>query len=89
MNKLEIVKKVAGVVVSIGVGAIVSNAVKANTPESIGTLKKVCMIAGTFVIGSMLSDAAVNYANKAIENIVKEVKEMITDSDLNQTEDRA
>ena len=83
MTKLEIAKKVVGIVVSIGVGAIVSNAVKSNTPDSVGALKKVCIGVGAFVIGSMLSDIAVKHMDQTIDNTVKEVKKMVTNGDLN------
>lgn len=83
MKKIDILKKVGGIVVSVGVGAIVTNAIKATSPTSMGTIKKVCVIVGGLVLSSMVSDLAVKYAEETIDNTVKEIKKMVTNGDLN------
>ena len=87
MKKLDMVKKVGGLIVSVGVGAIVTNIVKSTTPTSVGTIKKVCILVGSFVLSGMISDKAVTYTEQTIDNTVVEIKKMVTDGDLETFKD--
>lgn len=69
MNKIAIVKSVAGVITSLGAGAVVGNAIKATTPENLKTANAVLVGVGSFVIGGMVADAASNYVKKGIDEI--------------------
>lgn len=78
MNKEEFIKtgkQIAGVVLTIGMGAIIGNAVKFTTPTSgIGAIKKLCIGAGTLALSSMASDATTKYVESKIDDTVTEVE---------------
>ena len=71
MDKKEIIKTVGGIVVSVGVGGIVGNIVKATTPASVGLIKKVCIGVGTVVLSNMATDKAVEYSTGKMDDIMK------------------
>lgn len=73
-------KQVSGIVVTVGVAAIVGNAVKFTTPATIGKITKVCVGIGSVVLGGLASDACVKYTEKAIDEaagIAKDFAESI------------
>lgn len=71
------IKSIAGIAITIGVAAIVGNAVKFTTPEiGMGTLKKFCVGLGSVVLGGLASDASVQYAEKKIDEAAELVKEV-------------
>lgn len=71
------IKSIAGIAITIGVAAIVGNAVKFTTPEvGMGTLKKFCVGLGSVVLGGLASDASVQYAEKKIDEATELVKEV-------------
>lgn len=74
MNTLGILKVVAELAVSTGVGAIVSNASRAAVPENARLVKKVTIAIGTFILSNMVADQAVKYTNEKIENGIDEIK---------------
>lgn len=78
MNKIDMAKGAAKFVVSIGVGAIVTNAVAFTTPiVATGLLMKGAIGVGSLVLSSMLSDKASEYTDEKIDEIVDEVKENV------------
>jgi len=79
MKKLELLKSAAGFVVSVGVGAIVGNAVQSTTPDTTGTFKKVCVCVGSFVLASMIKHEAVKYTENKIDDTVVQVKDKVKD----------
>jgi hypothetical protein len=83
MSKLETIKAVGSLIVSVGVGSIVSNAVKCTTPGPVGTIKAVCIGVGSFVLANMVGDQAVKYTEEKIDGAVSEVKKMVENGDLN------
>lgn len=90
MKKEEVLKtgkQIVTIVVSAGVGAIVANAVKMTTPINTGTLKKLCIGTGSFVLGSMLSEKATDYTDEKIDEMASQVKEMFEESEEEPTED--
>lgn len=74
MNILPIVKVVAGVAASVGVGAVVGNAVKLGTPESSKLIQKIVIGVGGFVLSSMVADHASNYVEAQIDNAADQLK---------------
>jgi hypothetical protein len=80
MNKLKLVKDIGGMIISGGVGMIVANAVTATTPGVIGTVKKVCITIGSFVLGAMVGDYAAKYAEGKFDDVVKEIKQAVTEA---------
>lgn len=79
MNKLEAIKNVAKVVVSIGVGAVVGNAVKCTTPEDTKGIGKLVVTLGSLVIANMISDKSADYVEKKIDDTVEEVKDALAE----------
>lgn len=70
MNYLNLVKGATDLVVSIGAGAIVTNMVKATTPEDVKRMNKIAIKVGSVVISSMVGSAASKYATKNIDDTV-------------------
>lgn len=83
MTKLEMIKAAGEIVVSVGVGAIVGNAVAFTTPTNINLLKKVCIGVGSFVLSSMTSDKATEYTEEKINYAAEKLKEMVSNGELN------
>jgi uncharacterized membrane protein len=82
MKKIEIVKTVGGIIVSVGVGAIVGNVIKDTTPEDVGKIKKMCIGLGSVVLTNMVGDKAVTYIEDKVDNAVKAIKKVtVKDSD--------
>lgn len=79
MKVLEAVQTIASLGVSVGVGAIISNVIKATTPSGIKVLTKICIGIGSFVVGSMLSDMAGNYTEKKIGDAIEFVTRIVMD----------
>jgi len=79
MKKLEAIKAVTGFVISIGVGNIISNAVKATTPCNSKILNRVCTLAGVIVLSSIIGDIATKYAEEKITSAVKSISDMAKD----------
>jgi hypothetical protein len=69
MNAYKAIKGITGLVVSAGAGAIVTNAIKATTPEDVKTLKKISIVIGTFAVSGVVADAAVKYSNKSFDDV--------------------
>ena len=77
MKKLELIKTGVSIIVSVGVGAVVSNVIKTTTPDTTGTIKKVCIGIGSFVLSSMITDQATTYTETKIDETVDQMKEMV------------
>lgn len=85
MTKEVIVKRtkqIGGIVIGLGVGAIVGNAVKFTTPGDLGRLMKACVGLGSFALGGLAADATVKYANKQIDDMAD-----LIDINLEQSEE--
>lgn len=81
MKKIEVLKGVAKFAVSVGVGAIVSNAVSFTTPMmGMGLLKKAAIGLGSFVLGAMLSEKTCDYVDQKIEQALDEVRKIATET---------
>lgn len=69
MNLMPVLRTASSLIVSMGAGAVVTNAVKSTTPGDLNTFKKVTVLAGTMVLSSIVSEAAVKHANEKIDNV--------------------
>jgi hypothetical protein len=79
---IGIIKKVVGFIVSLGVGSIITNAVKSTTPAQLGPIKKILIWVGSLVLGSMVVDQAVKYADDKIDHTALEIKKMVANGDI-------
>lgn len=77
MNKIEMVKGSVGLVVSIGVNAIVNNVVKSTSDSNANALTKICITAGGFVLSMMVAKKAVDYTETEIDGVVNQFKEIV------------
>lgn len=78
MKKLELLKAGAEIIVSVGVGAIVGNAVIFTTPLKTKAFQGLAIKAGSFVLSSMASDKATEYVGTKIDAAADAVKGFIT-----------
>lgn len=70
MKKMDIVKSGTKLIVSTGVGAIVGNAIACTTPiGQLGLAMGLSVKVGSFVLSSMVSDKAVEYVEKQIDEV--------------------
>ena len=75
VNKaLTVVKMVGGLVISIGVGAVVANLIRATTPEGVKKVTKVCIGVGSFFVAGMTASAASNKFEGTMDSIIKAVQ---------------
>lgn len=82
MKKMDMIKTVGGIIVSVGVGAIIGNAIKCTTPSNVGTIKRFCIGAGSLVLTSMIGDKAVQYTEDKICKAVQSIKNMVEKGEL-------
>ena len=67
---IETVKTGVGVVVTVGVGAIVGNLVKSTTPVDTSKIVKACIKVGSLVVTGAVGDLAGKYAEEQIDEAV-------------------
>jgi hypothetical protein len=82
MTKFEMLKAAGEIVISVGVGAIVGNAVKATTPIGVGLIKKACIGISALVLANLASDSATKYTEEKIDNAVDKIKNMVKNGEL-------
>ena len=66
---LSLVKTAATLIASAGIGAIVTNAVKATTPEDLKLYSKITVVVGTVVASRAIGGLASTYASKQIDEL--------------------
>jgi hypothetical protein len=76
MKKLDIVKGVTGIIVGLGVGLIVGNAIKATTPDDIGKIGKILIGVGSFALGGILSGMAASHTEHMIDDYAKNIEKI-------------
>lgn len=69
MTKIEIAKKIATTIVSIGSGKITTAIIKNNVPLNTIT-DKVTVVTASVVIGSMVGDATSDYTDRKIDEAI-------------------
>jgi hypothetical protein len=67
---LEVVKTVGGIVISIGVGAVAANLIKATTPEDVKKITKICIGVGSFFVASLAASVAGEKFESTVDRIV-------------------
>lgn len=73
--KTQILKSVVTLIASAGVGAVVTNAVKATTPDDLKTIGKIAVMVGTAVAAHAISDVASTYTSNQIDEVAKIAKD--------------
>lgn len=86
MKMLNLTKSVTEIMVSVGVGSIVGNAIKVGTPAGTHIIKRACIAVGGFVLSSMISDKASKYASEAIDETVDKIKNIIKPNSPDETQ---
>lgn len=66
---IDLAKSVVTLVASVGVGAVVTNAIKATTPEDLKIASKIAVVIGTFVASRAVADAASTFCAKQIDEV--------------------
>lgn len=82
---LKTTKQVVTFAVSVGVGIIVKNIVRATTPAGLGLVSKAFIGAGSLGLGYMLSDKTAEYTDQQIDKTVEEVKAILVKSEDEET----
>lgn len=83
MSKIEILKMAGSAIISIGVGALLKNGIANTKAIPKHGLTKLCAMAGSFVLSSMITDKAVDYAEEKIDSAVNSIREMVEKEELN------
>ena len=80
MIALSIAKSATELVVSMGVGTIIGNAVRATSPANMNLLNRVFVGAGSYALGSiagsMASKHTVDQIEQTIEQTIEQLKEL-------------
>ncbi len=89
MTKKELLKSGVKLVVSFGVGTIVTNAVAFTTPVvAMGLLRRAAISVGSFAMSMMVSDKVTDYTDEKLDEAIEEAKKFM-DEDKNKKEDPA
>lgn len=75
---INTVKVIVGSASSIGAGTVISNIVKATTPETVTMVGRISITIGTVVISGMIGEMAAKYATGEVDKIFTWVKSVNT-----------
>lgn len=90
MTKKEMLKSGAKLVVSFGVGTIVTNAVAFTTPAvAMGVLRRAAIAVGSFAMSMMVSDKVADYIDEKIDEAMEEAKKIMCDEKEEKEEETA
>lgn len=84
MNLFSATKAVSNIIVSMGTGAVVTNAIKATTPADIKTYQKVSIAVGGLVLSSMVGEMATQYTSSKFDETVESAKQAKEEVKKNQ-----
>ena len=87
MKKLDILKSVITLVASVGVGAVVTNAVKSTTPADLKVLNRIAVVIGSAAVSYVASDGAAKYFGSYVDEVtemVKNVKDGLNETPKNE-----
>lgn len=77
MTKKEIIKAGAKLIVSFGVGSIITNAVSFTTPTmAMGIFKRIAIGVGSFALSMYACEKVSNYADDKIDEIFNELEKV-------------
>lgn len=72
----DLLKSVATLIVSTGVGAVVTHAVKATTPADLKTIQKIVVMIGTVAVSHAVSDVASKYTVGQMSEVAGSLKQL-------------
>jgi hypothetical protein len=72
----DLAKSAVTLIASVGVGAVVTNAIKATTPDDLKIASKIAVVVGTFVASKAISDVASNYSEGKIDELTDGLKKL-------------
>lgn len=81
MNYLNVFKSVSDIVVSLSVGTVVGNAVKATTPATQNLVQKTGVTLGGMVLSALVGSVASKYVNEQIDEASTQIKEAFGKND--------
>lgn len=82
MKKLEMLKSAVTLAASVGVGAVVTHAVKATTPAELRIANRIAVVIGTTAVSYAASDQASTYFGNYLDEwaeMIKKVKEGLSE----------
>lgn len=82
---LTVVKMVGGLVISIGVGAVAANLIKATTPEDIKKVTKICIGVGSFFVAGIAASAASNKFEGTMDSVINTIVKFTEGDNDNET----
>lgn len=87
VNKaLTVVKMIGGLVISIGIGAVAANLIRATTPEDVKKVTKICIGVGSFFVAGMTASAASNKFEGTMDSIIKAVQVFTEENNKSEEE---
>lgn len=72
----DLAKSAVTLVASVGVGAVVTNAIKATTPEDLKIASKIAVVLGTFVASRAVADSASTFCAKQIDQVASGIEQI-------------
>lgn len=87
MNKEKVmgtIKLVGGLVISIGIGAITKNLIKATTPEDVKRFTKFCIGVGSFFVAGAAAKAATDKFDGTFDSFTKFIETLMQEKGNNE-----
>lgn len=76
MNPLAIIKFVANLAISFGIGNIVGNVIKENSPTNVNLVRKIAIGIGGFFLSSMITDMVTKHADEYIDDTAEKMRKL-------------
>ena len=86
-NKRKIAKEVIGSAARIGVGAIVTNVMKATNRSNTSVFTKICMWVGGMMLAGLIGKKVIQYSDEYVDQIMdgaEEVKDLLEERFANK-----
>lgn len=76
MNPLDLIKLVTNAAISFGIGNVVGNVIKQNSPTNVKLVRKVAIGIGGFFLSSMITDKVSKHAEEQIDEVAEKVSKL-------------
>jgi len=77
MKVLTVVKGAGAIVISVGIGAIAANLIKATTPDDTRKIIKACIWAGSIFVSGFAARAAGDRFGDTVDEIAENIKKWL------------